>query len=238
MKNNLSNNLTALRINNKLSQEDLSDKLNVSRPRYSAWEEGRNEPSVGSLLNISSFYKISLDDLICNSAMRISNIQQMKQIYKYIVVIILLAVAFFLGKCEWGVVKESLTTEPIKERVVYLKADQHKLKDTIIYRERIRTKYVVMWKEVRHDSLIPCETKLLVCDTIIRADSAVIIAQKAVISKSDIIIATQDSIIKMDSLTIGGLRKENKKLKRNNKILTWLNIGQAALNVGQAVRRD
>jgi len=133
--------------------------------------------------------------------------------YKTIIYLILVAVAFFfLGKCGQDR-PEHTNTESLKERVVYLKADQHKLKDTIIYKEVIRTKYMVMWKEVRHDSLIPCETKLLVCDTIIRADSAVIIAQKAVIVKSDIIIATQDSIIKMDSIAL----KSNKKFWRGFK---------------------
>jgi len=138
----------------------------------------------------------------------------MKQIYKSIPIIILVVVAFFLlGKCEREVAKESLTTEPLKAKARELKTEQKQAKDTVIYRERVRTKYLVMWKEVRHDSLIPCETKLLVCDTVIRADSAVIIAQARVIAKSDIIIATQDSIIKMDSIAL----KSNKKFWRGFK---------------------
>jgi len=138
----------------------------------------------------------------------------MKQIYKYIGLSFLtvLVVVFFMRKCSNSEIPN--LNNPLKERVVYLKADQKKLKDSIVYKEVVRTKYLVMWKEVRHDSLIPCETKLLVCDTIIRADSAVIVAQALVIKKSDVIIATQDSVIKMDSIAL----KSNKKFWRGFKI--------------------
>ena len=123
---------------------------------------------------------------------------------------ILLAIAVIVLVCWKGcgnpVVKESLTT-PIKAKVATYKQDQKKLKDSIVYRDVIRTKYLVMWKEVRHDSIIPCETKLLVCDTLILQDSALISSLRAVIKTDSLIILSQDSIIRIDSIAL----RSNKK---------------------------
>lgn len=47
-----------------LSQEELSEKVYVSRQSISNWETGKNYPDIHSLLLLSSLFNISLDQLI------------------------------------------------------------------------------------------------------------------------------------------------------------------------------
>lgn len=56
--------LQELRKNKNLTQEQLAEKLYVSRTAISKWESGRGYPSIDSLKEISKFFSISLDDLL------------------------------------------------------------------------------------------------------------------------------------------------------------------------------
>lgn len=47
-----------------LSQEELADKVYVSRQTISNWENDKNYPDIKSLLLLSSFFGVSLDDLV------------------------------------------------------------------------------------------------------------------------------------------------------------------------------
>ena len=47
-----------------LSQEDLAEKIYVTRQTISNWETSKNYPDIHSLLLLSSLFKISLDQLI------------------------------------------------------------------------------------------------------------------------------------------------------------------------------
>ena len=47
-----------------LTQEELADKLNVSRASVNAWEQKKTSPSVHQLLRINDILDISLDDLV------------------------------------------------------------------------------------------------------------------------------------------------------------------------------
>ncbi len=89
--------------------------------------------------------------------------------------------------------------------------------DSIIYRDSVRTKVVTRWKTIRHDSLIPCETKLLICDTVILADSALISVLKADIEVSKYLFNQYEEKISQDSITI---QKLTKKVK-NRKAIFW-----------------
>lgn len=48
----------------KLSQEELAEKVYVTRQTVSNWETGKNYPDIHSLLLLSSLFNISLDQLI------------------------------------------------------------------------------------------------------------------------------------------------------------------------------
>ncbi|MBQ2963915.1 MAG: helix-turn-helix domain-containing protein [Clostridia bacterium] len=57
-------NLRELRQKRKLTQEKLADFLNVTFQTVSKWERGENYPDICTLLEISSFFKVSVDDLL------------------------------------------------------------------------------------------------------------------------------------------------------------------------------
>ncbi|MCR5687262.1 MAG: helix-turn-helix domain-containing protein [Lachnospiraceae bacterium] len=58
--------LQELRKARSLTQEELADALFVSRTAISKWESGRGYPSLESLKEISKFFSVSIDDLICS----------------------------------------------------------------------------------------------------------------------------------------------------------------------------
>ena len=47
-----------------MSQEELADKLNVSRQAVSKWERGESSPGTDNLIALASLYNITLDDLL------------------------------------------------------------------------------------------------------------------------------------------------------------------------------
>lgn len=47
-----------------LSQEELGNKLNVSRQTISKWELGESTPELEKLISISDFFEISMDELV------------------------------------------------------------------------------------------------------------------------------------------------------------------------------
>ena len=57
--------LQELRKNRSLTQEELADALFVSRTAISKWESGRGYPSLDSLKQISRYFSVSIDELIC-----------------------------------------------------------------------------------------------------------------------------------------------------------------------------
>ena len=58
--------LQELRKSKSLTQEELAEALFVSRTAISKWEQGRGYPSIDSLKEISRFFSVSIDDLICS----------------------------------------------------------------------------------------------------------------------------------------------------------------------------
>lgn len=58
--------LRSARITSGLTQEQLAEKVFVSRVTVSKWETGRGYPNLGSLKQLSSLFGISLDELLCS----------------------------------------------------------------------------------------------------------------------------------------------------------------------------
>lgn len=143
----------------------------------------------------------------------------MKTTLYTIVIIILTAVAccLILRSCVKPVSKENLHTETklvlAKESKIHAREKKAKIiHDTV-------TKWRTRYKAVRYDSLIPCETKLVICDTIVIKDSLLI-------SKLEGIQLTQDSVIKdwhtihaNDSTALRRANKEVKKQKKQKQLL-------------------
>ena len=61
--------LKELRKSRSMTQEELAEALYVSRTAISKWESGRGYPSIDSLKEISRFFAVTIDDLICSDEM-------------------------------------------------------------------------------------------------------------------------------------------------------------------------
>ena len=61
--------LHELRKSRSLTQEELAEALFVSRTAISKWESGRGYPSIDSLKEVSRFFSVTIDDLICSDEM-------------------------------------------------------------------------------------------------------------------------------------------------------------------------
>lgn len=55
-----------MRKEHNLSQEQLAEKLNVSRQTISNWENGKFYPDIDGLVNLSKCFNVSLDNLLSN----------------------------------------------------------------------------------------------------------------------------------------------------------------------------
>ncbi len=53
-----------LRKNNNLTQEELAEKLNVSRQAITKWESGEGIPDIDNLKEISTLFNITIDELV------------------------------------------------------------------------------------------------------------------------------------------------------------------------------
>ena len=60
------NKLYSLRKQKGFSQEELANRLNVSRQTISKWEVGESTPDMENLVAISELFEVSLDELVLN----------------------------------------------------------------------------------------------------------------------------------------------------------------------------
>lgn len=60
----IGNRIKKLRENNNLSQEELSEKIYVSRQTISNWENDRSYPDINSLKLLSNIFDVSLDEFL------------------------------------------------------------------------------------------------------------------------------------------------------------------------------
>lgn len=56
--------IMTMRNEKNLSQEQLAEKINVTRQTISNWENGKFYPDIDSLVNLSKFFNVSLDVLL------------------------------------------------------------------------------------------------------------------------------------------------------------------------------
>lgn len=61
----LKDNLVLLRNINGYSQEELSEKIGISRQAYAKWESGATVPDIEKCSRLAEIYGISLDSLVC-----------------------------------------------------------------------------------------------------------------------------------------------------------------------------
>lgn len=73
-----SDNLKKLRKDMNLSQEDLADKLGVSRQSISKWESGVVYPEMDKMVQLCKLFNVSMDDLLNNNVSEVNNTKQAK----------------------------------------------------------------------------------------------------------------------------------------------------------------
>ncbi|MCR5747987.1 MAG: helix-turn-helix domain-containing protein [Lachnospiraceae bacterium] len=94
--------LQELRKSRSLTQEELAEALFVSRTAISKWESGRGYPSIDSLKEISRFFSVSIDELICpDEIISVAENEKRELVSKYIALICnaldaLLAILLFI----------------------------------------------------------------------------------------------------------------------------------------------
>lgn len=64
MQTDFSKKLKSLRQEKNLSQQELADKLEMSRGKIGHFETGRNEPSIDEIVKISNFFGCTIDYLL------------------------------------------------------------------------------------------------------------------------------------------------------------------------------
>ena len=67
---NFSDNLIKLRKGKGWSQEDLAEKLGISRQAVSKWEVGTSKPDIDNVIKISKLFEVSIDELVNNEIIK------------------------------------------------------------------------------------------------------------------------------------------------------------------------
>lgn len=61
------NRLLELRTEANLSQRAIAKLLNISQGTYNNWENSNTQPSIEQLVQLSHFFKVSIDYIVCNT---------------------------------------------------------------------------------------------------------------------------------------------------------------------------
>lgn len=60
-------NLKRLRKINQYTQEEVAEKINVSRQAVAKWENGESTPDINSCIALAKLYNVTMDDLVNHS---------------------------------------------------------------------------------------------------------------------------------------------------------------------------
>lgn len=74
--------LKKARMDKNLTQEEVADKLYVSRQSISNWENNKTYPDIGNVLALSDLYEVSLDELLKGSDNFMEHLEESTDIVK------------------------------------------------------------------------------------------------------------------------------------------------------------
>lgn len=57
--------IAGLRLGKRLSQDQLAERLLVSRQAVSAWELGKSAPSIDNVIELAKTFDVSFEDILC-----------------------------------------------------------------------------------------------------------------------------------------------------------------------------
>ena len=102
------------RLENKLSQEELADRIYVSRQTISNWENDKSYPDINSLVLLSEVFKVSLDKLIKGDVDVMKDVIQKEEVDKMnhygkiytivLIVTVVFAVPLFMWLGVWALI--------------------------------------------------------------------------------------------------------------------------------------
>ena len=68
--------ISELRKEKKLTQKELAEKINVSDKAVSRWETGKGYPDVTSLVSLSEYFDVSVNELLAGKRLTVENIRE------------------------------------------------------------------------------------------------------------------------------------------------------------------
>lgn len=74
--------LKKARMDNNLTQEEVAEKIFVSRQSISNWENNKTYPDIGNVIALSDLYEISLDELLKGSDNFMKHLEESTDIVK------------------------------------------------------------------------------------------------------------------------------------------------------------
>ena len=99
---NLKDKLIKLRKDNNLTQDELAEKLYVSRQTVSNWENGKFYPDIETLILISNTFNVSLDDLLKTDKKVIKDMDKKIKSHKKLTITIVLLIIIFISSLFLG----------------------------------------------------------------------------------------------------------------------------------------
>lgn len=126
--------LKKARLDKKMTQEEVAEKIFVSRQSISNWENNKTYPDIGNVIALSDLYEISLDELLKGSDNFMKHLEESTDIVKSnkkLIFFIILALLFMIVM--------AVFTEFLPEKVFLVSIfTLAVILTSIIYREIIR----------------------------------------------------------------------------------------------------
>ena len=132
--------IAELRKENELTQKDLAEKINVSDKAVSRWETGKGYPDVTSLVSLSDYFGVSVNELLAGKRLTVEDIKETadenlisvieqvqknkKQqnlqvtVYTSVLIVVLLPVLIIIGKELFVSMATQIQTENIISAVI------------------------------------------------------------------------------------------------------------------------
>ena len=82
----IANNLRQLRLNSGMTQEQVAEKIGVTRQALSSYESGRTRPDVDMLLQLSEVYGTALDGVVYGQDRALKSLRIAKQLALFLFV--------------------------------------------------------------------------------------------------------------------------------------------------------